>query len=115
MAGGSMQITIDLMPITDRLDRIEAQLDAISTQELAEQVLDAKEAASFLDISISHLYRLTSERRIRYSKPNGGRIYFKRTDLEAYATSARVSTRDEIRSLAKKWMDAHSSGGRTGR
>lgn len=110
-----MQITIDLTPITDRLDRIEAHLASISQQESAEQVLDAKEAASFLDISLSHLYRLTSERRIRYSKPNGGRIYFKRTDLEAYATSMRVSTRDEIRSLAQRWMDEHPADRRTGR
>lgn len=105
-----MQITIDLTPIVDRLDRIEAKLDAISKQESAELVLDAKEAASYLDISLSHLYRLTSERRIHYSKPNNGRIYFKRSDLETYATSMRVSTRDEIRSLAQKWMDERPEG-----
>lgn len=110
-----MQITIDLTPIIERLDRIEAKLDVIPGKETGKEVLDAKEAASFLDISLSHLYRLTSERRIRYSKPNGGRIYFKRTDLEEYATSMKVSTRDEIEALAQRWIEMNPVNIRTGR
>jgi|GEM_PF-2049700 len=102
-----MQIIIDLTTIMERLDRIEGRLNAICTQEPAEQILDAKGASKYLDISLSHLYRLTNERRIRYYKPSGGRIYFKRSDLVEYATSMNVSTRDEIKALAQQWMDDH--------
>lgn len=94
-----MQITVDLSPIMKRLDEI----DALSSAETSKEILSAIEAAAVLDISLSHLYRLTSERRIQYYRPAEGRIYFKRADLEAYLLTGRVSTREEISRLADKW------------
>ncbi|WP_428167857.1 helix-turn-helix domain-containing protein [Chryseobacterium sp.] len=46
------------------------------------EILSFKEALVYLDVSPSLLYKLTSKRGIRYFKPNGGKIYFKKTDLE---------------------------------
>lgn len=45
-------------------------------------ILSFKEALVYLDISSSSLYKLTSQRAIRYFKPNGGKIYFKKIDLD---------------------------------
>ena len=110
-----MQITIDLSPIIERLDRIEAKLDALPGKESAKQVLDAKEAAEYLGVSVHHIYRLTSTHRVPYHKPAGGRIYFKLADLVEYLTSGRVCSRDEIDALAQKWLDKNPIDRRTGR
>ncbi|UKY87385.1 helix-turn-helix domain-containing protein [Elizabethkingia anophelis] len=43
-----------------------------------------KEALSFMDVSASTLYKMTSGSRITFYKPNNGKIYFKREDLESW-------------------------------
>ena len=100
-----MQISIDLMPIIERLDRIEERLDAMQTQNSEKEILDTKAAADYLGISKSHLYKLTHTRRLPCHKPTGKRLYFKRSDLEAYATTGRVCSNEEIEVLARKWLD----------
>ncbi|WP_158730229.1 MULTISPECIES: helix-turn-helix domain-containing protein [unclassified Flavobacterium] len=46
------------------------------------EMLSFKQALDYLDVSISMLYKLTSSRLITYSKPNGGKLYFKKSDLD---------------------------------
>ena len=46
--------------------------------------LSFKEALLYLDVSKSFLYKLTSSRGINFTKPNGGKIYFKKSDLEKW-------------------------------
>jgi excisionase family DNA binding protein len=48
------------------------------------EILSFKEALGYLDVSKSFLYKQTSQRAIRYFKPNGGKIYFKKTDLDGW-------------------------------
>lgn len=45
------------------------------------EMLSFREALIYLDISESLLYKLTSNRAITYFKPNGGKIYFEKSDL----------------------------------
>lgn len=45
------------------------------------EVLNSKEAAQFLDISQSNLYKLTSNKEIPYYCPHGKKIYFDRQEL----------------------------------
>ena len=49
-----------------------------------DQVLDLKEAAQYLHPKPSYLYQLVSKGRITYSKPNGGRVLFRRSDLDRF-------------------------------
>ncbi|MCL8536852.1 helix-turn-helix domain-containing protein [Chryseobacterium gallinarum] len=46
------------------------------------KILSFKEALAYLDVSPSLLYKLTSQRTITYFKPNGGKIYFQKADLD---------------------------------
>ena len=46
------------------------------------EILSFKEALLYMDISESMLYKLTSSSKISYSKPNGGKLYFKKSDLD---------------------------------
>ena len=46
------------------------------------EILSFNEALIYLDISKSKLYKLTSNRLIEFYKPNGGKLYFKKVDLD---------------------------------
>lgn len=94
----------DRQILSERLERIEVAL----TQK-NDEVLNANQAASYLDISLSHLYRLTSERRLQYYKPGGGRIYFRKSELDAYILARPVSTREEIKILADRFINTRVS------
>jgi excisionase family DNA binding protein len=63
-------------------------------------VLSSDEAAAFLNLELAYLYKLTSAGIIPFSKPNGKKIYFSRTDLEAWALSNRSSSQQEKATLA---------------
>ena len=47
-------------------------------------VLNSAAAAKLLGISKSHLYRLVNQKKVKYSKPGKGKLYFLRRDLENY-------------------------------
>ncbi|MGV3597362.1 MAG: helix-turn-helix domain-containing protein [Bacteroidota bacterium] len=62
--------------------------------------LTVKEAASYLCLSKSRLYHLTSERAVPFFK-RGQAILFRKEDLE----SKRQNSADEIRQEAKKYKE----------
>lgn len=61
-----------------------------------EKPLNVEAAAEFLDISKSHLYKLTSQGVIPHYQPGGKRIYFMPSDLLDYVRSGKKKTADEI-------------------
>ncbi|GAB1858009.1 hypothetical protein MHTCC0001_28460 [Flavobacteriaceae bacterium MHTCC 0001] len=59
------------------------------------EILSFKEALLYLDVSKQTLYQLTSKKKITFTKPNGGKIYFRKEDLDKWmlqneSDSARV-------------------------
>lgn len=50
--------------------------------QIPKQILSFKEALSFMDVSNSLLYKLTSQGSITFFKPNNGKLYFRKEDLE---------------------------------
>ena len=71
--------------ILERLTKIETLLGA---QQPAPMTL--VEAAAYLHISKQTLYRMTSQSQIPHFKPNGKRVYFLKSDLDAWLTRNRV-------------------------
>ena len=59
-------------------------------------ILTLEEAALYLGISPSSLYKLTSARKIPYSKPNGKRCFFRRADIESWMMSNTFDATDTI-------------------
>ena len=45
------------------------------------EILSFREALLYLDISESSLYKMVSESKINHFKPNGGKLYFRKSDL----------------------------------
>src|SRR5690554_724302 len=65
--------------VLKRLDNIERML--IEQSLASKEILNLTEAAVFLNISHSHLYKLTSGKKIAHFCPQGKKLYFKREDL----------------------------------
>lgn len=67
------------------------------------EILTIEEAAEFLSVSKSYLYKQTSAQAIPHYKPTGKRCYFKRSELEAWILAGRISTKSEI----AQWANAY--------
>lgn len=67
----------------------------------AKEVLTSDEAAKFLGVSKSNLYKLTMRRTIPHYKSASGRlVYFNRQELIGWMMSVRVATKQEIEDKA---------------
>jgi len=70
----------------------------------AEKPLSFSEAAEYLNVSKSHLYKLTSTNRIAHYKPNGKKIYFKKSDLNNYLFRNRKASDQELDQRATDYV-----------
>lgn len=67
------------------------------------EVLTSEEAARYMGISKSYLYKLTMGRQIPHYKPMGKMCYFNRGELEKWLQSNRISTEGEIKERANDY------------
>ena len=95
------QQVLTLQDLSNQLGRVE-KLAAIS----AKAILDLDEAVLFTGFSKGHLYRLTSERQIPHYKKNR-KLYFKKSELEAWLLEEKVLTNAEIDSRATTYIATH--------
>lgn len=73
--------------------------------EQAERPLNLFEAAEYLSISKSYLYKLTSRKQIPYYKPNGKLIYFSKAELDKWILRNRHRTTDELETEAQNFIN----------
>ena len=72
---GNLQIEEKLFNIENSISKLNI---AVKT------ILNAEEASEFLGLKPSYVYKLTSEKKIKFFKPSGKLIYFKKEDLENF-------------------------------
>ena len=60
------------------------------------EILSLKEAAIYLEISKSTLYKMTYDNRISHYKPSGKLIYFKKDELDQYLLKNKVKSNEEL-------------------
>jgi len=66
------------------------------------EVLTSDEAARYLGVSKSCLYKWTMSRQIpHYKSPSGKMCYFNRQEIEAWMQSCRVATNEELEQQAE--------------
>lgn len=63
-----------------------------------------EEAAVYLSISKSFLYKLTSTNLISFNKPSGKKIYFQKTDLDNYLHKNKENSTTAIENQANKYI-----------
>ena len=67
------------------------------------ELLTSDEAAAYMGISKSYLYKLTMRRAIPHYKPMGKLCYFNRNELEQWLQQNRISTTQEIKDEANRY------------
>lgn len=89
--------------IDERFDRLEA-----ATLIGVKTMLTAEEAAAYTGYALKGIYDLTHRKRIPHYKKNG-KLYFKKTELDAWMTEDRVMTEKELNSRATTYLVTHGT------
>jgi excisionase family DNA binding protein len=81
-----------------QIERLVEKIDLLTAKiETQTPPLNVDQAAAYLHVSKSYLYRMTSGALIPHYKTQGGKqLSFLRTDLDAWLTAHRIATRQEI-------------------
>lgn len=66
------------------------------------EVLNLDEAAKFMDISRSTLYKMPHEQVVPFYKPNGKMVFFEKAALLAWIQQNRYSSKTEISEEARR-------------
>ena len=78
-----------------------ADLVTANTIFCTKEVLTSDEAAKYMGVSKSYLYKLTMRQQMPHFKPMGKMCYFNRLELEQWLQSNRVATATEIEQQAQ--------------
>lgn len=78
-----------------------ANLITAKTIFCTKEVLTSDEAARYMGISKSYLYKLTMRKDIPHYKPMGKIVYFNRQELERWLQNNRISTDEELEQKAQ--------------
>lgn len=84
------------MSFMTAIDKEVADLITANTIFCTKEVLTSDEAAKYMGVSKSYLYKLTMRQQIPHYKPMGKMVYFNRLELEQWLQNNRVSTATEI-------------------
>ena len=72
--------------------------------ETKRKLLNSREAADYLGLSLSYFRKLMMRRVIPMYKPGGKVCFFDLDDLDAYLTSIRISSQTEIEDDAANYL-----------
>jgi len=87
---------------------LEKRLIAIEQQMfMNKNVLSFEEASTFLNLSKSYLYKLTSGGLIPHYKPQGKMLYFEREQLENWLRQNPVRTQAQVEDEAQLYIHNH--------
>ena len=105
----------DINVVLGKITTIEALIERFESVEnqlyYLKDMLNIDEAAKYLNISKGHMYRLTSNRDISYTKPNGKNIFFERKELDEWKRRNPVLSQRELERQAAI-MTAHDHTGK---
>ena len=80
--------------LQERVDKLESICFA------SKEVLNLEEAAAFLGVKKSTLYKMTHLSQVPYYKPAGKLIFFEKSALLDWVRNVKVKSEDEIREEA---------------
>ena len=93
-------------------DEMKGLADLISANIIncKKEVLTSEEAARYMGISKSYLYKLTMRQQIPFYKPMGKMCYFKRDELEQWLLQNRYETAEELEERADEYLSHNKKG-----
>lgn len=91
--------------IIEKLNTIEQLLTSQSVKPFT-----FTDACKYLDCSKSYLYKLTSTNKIPHYKPNGKKVFFSKTELDAWLLRNPIKTHSEIEQEASSFVTLGKRG-----
>lgn len=88
--------------IIKKLEKIESMLQEQNL--LKKEVLNFNDTCKYLDMSASHLYKMTSKKQIPHFCPQGKKLYFKRTELDEWLLRNRKDSTHDIETMAANYL-----------
>ncbi len=99
-----------MLPLHRKKGPISINFKKIGTME-KNNYLTAREAAHYVGIALSYLYKLTSRKEIPFYRPLGRRILFAAEDLDKWVRSGRVASNEELQEQAQNNITLAQRGG----
>lgn len=91
--------------ILQKLESVEQLMKAETPQPL-----NLKQAAEYLSISKSYLYKLTCKNQITFFKPMGKLVFFNKADLDTFIFRNRQDTTSELEAQANSFVAKRKAG-----
>ncbi|MGV0847877.1 helix-turn-helix domain-containing protein [Empedobacter falsenii] len=88
--------------ILEKLAQLEGKIEEQNL--LQKEVLTFNDVCKYLDISSSHLYKLTSQKQIPHFCPQGKKLYFNRTEIDQWLMRNRQETTEDIETAAANYL-----------
>lgn len=89
---------------TDLFKKLDQLEQSLANHNLVQkEILTLIEAAAYLGLKTGYIYKLTHSKKIPFYKPNGKRIFFQRTDLDAWLLRNRQASQEEIEQEAANY------------
>lgn len=76
----SIKTSVKVMELNEKINLINDKLNQLIL--IKKDVLSLKEASEYLSITEGYMYKHTMNNSIKCFRPNGKKIYFKRSDLD---------------------------------
>ena len=86
----------------NQIQKLNENIEQLLQQD--EKPLTLPEAANYLGVSKSHLYKLTFTNKITFYKPAGKLLYFKKSDLNKYLFRNRKASEMELEQKAVDYV-----------
>ena len=99
----SVQMDSDLAKYVAELEKRVRNLE--EKFDSGKEVLTLQEAAQYMGIARSSLYKMTSNQTIPFYRPNGKLIFFERDDILTWIRRNRVFSTEEIEEEARHHME----------
>jgi len=89
--------------VIEKLERLEALIK--KQYILIKDFLTLEEAAEYMQLSKSALYKLTSSKKIPYYVPGGKIIYFRRMELDDWLVFNRIASTEEVSNEVDRYLN----------
>ncbi|WP_298286853.1 helix-turn-helix domain-containing protein [uncultured Lutibacter sp.] len=93
-----------LTVIEKRLASIEHKLGTKYNDDGYKEVMNLNQLCDYLELSKSHIYKLTSTQEIPHYKSGGKKLYFNKYEIDKWVLKNRVDTNDEIETMAANYL-----------
>lgn len=89
--------------LENRVSRLEEGL-----AHCAKEIFSFSEACTYLNLSRSYLYKLTSGQQIPHFKPLGKMIYFEKEELDKWLRSNPIQTEEQLSAKAQHFTSSNN-------